>query len=70
MANQIPENDQLKGITIIIDSIEWADDEDETPYSSTMVYRGDLEGPISEFIKRIEVDPQIVEFNRMKDSLN
>ena len=68
MANPIPEKNQLKGITIIIDSVEWADDEDETPYSVANVYRGDLEGPIKDFIERIENDPQIVEFNELGDS--
>lgn len=67
---QIPENDQLKGITIIIDSIEWADDPDETPYSVTKVYRGDLMGNIEEFIDRIENDPQIAEFEGMKAESN
>lgn len=70
MANQIPESDQLKGIIIIIDSIEWADDEDETPYSVTKVYRGDLEGSVDEFIKKIENDPQVVEFDGMKADSN
>lgn len=70
MAKQLSETEQLKGITIIIDSVDYADDDDETPYSVTKIYRGDLEGSVSEFIERIEDDPQIVEFNELESSAN
>jgi len=57
------DDNQLKGVTIIVDLVDY--DDDGNPYSVTMIYRGDLEGSIEKFIKRIEADPQVVEFSKM-----
>ena len=59
-----PQTDkQLKGITIIIDSVDYNDDDE--PYSVSKVYRGDLEGPIDKFIEGVKENSQIVEFSQM-----
>lgn len=55
--------EQLKGITIIIDSVDY--DDDDNPYSVSKVYRGDLEGSIEKFIEAVEENSQIVEFSQM-----
>ncbi|KKM92921.1 hypothetical protein LCGC14_1213580 [marine sediment metagenome] len=61
-----PQTDaQLKGITIIIDSVDY--DDDDNPYSITNIYRGDLEGSIQTFIRRISLNPQLVELSPMKN---
>lgn len=54
---------QLKGITIIIDSVDY--DDDGNPYSITKVFRGDLEGNVDEFIKALP--DQVVEISPMQN---
>ncbi len=60
-----PQTDaQLKDITIIIGSVAY--DDDENPYAVSVSYRGDLEGSIETFIRRISLNPQLVELTPMK----
>jgi len=57
--------EQLKDIIIIIASAEVDDDGDD--YAVTQVYRGDLEGPIDEFITSIKENKQLARFSQMKN---
>jgi len=59
-------NDQLKGVTIIIDSVQYDDYGD--PYSSTRIYRGDLEGSTEDFIEIVEENPRVIELSQMKNT--
>ncbi len=57
-------DEQLKGITIIISSVDY--DDEGNPYASTNIYRGDLVGSIDEFIYNVESRKQIVHLSNMK----
>jgi len=59
------ENEQLKGITVIIDSVAYGDE--DTPYSITRVFRGDLTGKIDDIINTIKNSGQVEEFTQMKN---
>jgi hypothetical protein len=62
--DRLSTDDQLKGITIIVDSVDY--DDDGQPYAITNIFRGDLEGSIDKFVKHVTKSKQVVEFNSMK----
>lgn len=57
-------NEQLKDITIVIASVEY--DDDGNAYAITQRFCGDLEGPIEDFIEKIEEIKQLIHLDKMR----